>query len=150
MSKTRYYDRDGAPIEKAQWQELQKDVGYGEMKVYYNDRVKVVVKWLGKVVAPDNMDAEYWPLYSLEVFNMADGAWARDPNSGETYGRYAEAVSDYQQFLLDWTDSSMEDLGKGEVFVEAADNLAALPEAPDRNTPESVVAIGDDGVQGAW
>jgi len=150
MSKTRYYDRDGAPIEKAQWVELRKDPGYVEMKVYDNGKVRVVIQWLGKVVAPDNMDAEYWPLYALEIRNRSDDSWVPDPNSGETYGRYSAALGDYQDFLLCWSDSSMEDLGKGEVFVEADDNLAALPPPPDRNTPESEVVIGDDGVEGAW
>lgn len=150
MSKTRFYDRDGAPIEKDQWAELRKDPGYVDMKVYDNGKVKVTIKWLGKVVSPDNMDAEYWPLYELEIQNRAGDVWANDPNSGETFGRFEYALTDYQDFLLNWTDSAMEDLGKGEVFVEADDNLAALPAAPDRNTPESVVAIGDDGVEGAW
>lgn len=150
MSKTRYYDRDGAPIDKDQWAEHRKDPSYIEMRVFDNGAVKVAVKWLGKIINPDNMDSEYWPLYALEVSNMADGRWAVDPSAGDTFGRIEEANKEYEEFLLQWTDSKIEENSKGvKVFVESDDNLYALPAAPDRNTPETVANIGDDGA-GVW
>lgn len=152
MSKTRYYDKDGAPIEKAQWAELSKDPTYCELRTYDNGSLKVVAVWLGKVVSPDNMDAEYWPLYRLDVFNFVDGKWCPDTESGDTYGSLSDLNSDFEEFLSNWTESTFEEDAKGrKVFVEADDNLAALPAEPDRNTPESTsVVIGNDGVNGAW
>lgn len=148
MSKTRYYDREGAPIDLARWKELQADVTYCEMQVYDNGELKLILRWLGKVVSPDMMDSEYWPLYCIDVLNRdRDGKWAHSLDSQETYGQLEEAKADYQEFLLKWTDSKMEDDGKGgTAFVVADDNLFELPPEPDRNTPESAIQIGDDGV----
>ena len=144
MAKPKYYDKMGAPIDKARWLELKADLAYVEALTYSNNSIKLVLVWLGKVVDPTMMDAEYWPLFRLDVFNIADGRMVAALETGETYGSFEAGRRAYQEFLLQWGGGEMVMTAKGEIFEEV-DNIYAPPPEPDQDAPESVVAIGDDG-----
>lgn len=153
MAKPKYYDKIGAPIEKTRWLELSKDPSYCSVMLYDNQSLKVELVWVGKVADPSMMDAEYWPLFRLDIFdNTGEGGvtrWTPAMDTGETFGTTEQGKAAYRDYLLKWTDSTMEEGRKGELEFVETDNLAAEPPPPDFDAPTSTVQIGTDG-GGAW
>lgn len=148
MAKAKYYDKMGAPIEKARWLELRQDLAYCEALNYSNGQVKLTLVWVGKVADPSLMDPEYWPLFRLDIFNNVDDRMVPALETGETYGSFESGRKAYQEFLLQWGGGEMVEGKKGEVFEEV-DNIYAPPPEPDHDAPSSAVEIGDDG-SGVW
>jgi hypothetical protein len=153
MAKPKFYDVMGAPIEKDRWKELSADPAYCSVMLYDNQSLKVELVWVGKVADPTMMDSEYWPLFRLDIFdNTGDNGetrWTPSMDTGETYGSTEAGKKAYRDYLLEWTESTMEEGRKGALEFVEADNLAAPPPPPDFDAPTSVVTIGEDG-SGVW
>jgi hypothetical protein len=140
-----FVNREGVMISEADWRDLQKDPNYCTVRQYDNSVVQVTLKWVGRVPNPQNTFKEFWPVFILLVKNYkADGTLAVDPNdSDKTYYEEAHAIKAYEEFLLRWTESTVDEAGE---FVEA-DNMLTPPAPPDPNKP---MTVADDLGEGAW
>lgn len=148
---TIYINRDGAMIPKDDWEARQKDDNYRIVRTYDNGEVYAEIVWVGRVVNPDDTWPDMWKIFQINVFNYNEfGDKIADPVMfGKWYSNLLSAESDFEAFLVKWTDSHINEDGK---YVEA-DNLLAPPPAPNLDAPtsdiEHIKGLTEDGV-GAW
>ena len=144
-----FVTRDGVRIPKIEWEKLQADDSYRLPDRFDNGIVHVEIEWVGKVAQP-NTFRDYWPVFRMNVQNYRDGVLVDDPaDDGETFPDYAAAKKRYEEFLVKWSECSVNDFGE---FVEEGNSLAPPP-PPNPDAPDSaedvVAGVLDDGV-GAW
>lgn len=126
MSQVAYYDRKMKPISKARWQELIADQGYSVLRRFRDERVHIEARWVGKLVDPQNHFPYMRPIFSIVLFNRGtDGSWKQDPRHGMTYYDEKKLLQDYSDFLLEWTQSTIDDDGS---LLEVGNQLEAVPE----------------------
>lgn len=141
-----YINREGEKISKQDWKELQTQDSYKVVRLYDNGVVHLQLTWIGRIDNPDTFQS-YWKNFILTVKNYrSDGSLVNDPVDGDrTFSNEAEGIKAYEDFLLHWTDCSVDDEAK---FVERGNTLE-LPLPPDPNRPEGGV-FEVDGMNGAW
>lgn len=151
MAATRvgYFSRESHPIGQTTWQEHAHDQDYRECRKYDNGAVSMTLRWIGRVENPQNYMPGSLPIFRLDIVNyLQDGMLAQDVQSGKTFSSEDEANKFFDDFLLKWTSSHMEN-GK---FVEEGNTLVPPP-PPSLDEPNSDVSdikgIQDDGV-GVW
>lgn len=154
MSRTMYgyFDKQGDGISHGEWLALTKDPAYVLLRQYDNGQVRATVTWEGKVLNPQNMLPDFYPVLRLSVSNYAsDGSRRPDPvEDGKTFPNETAAVAAYEEFLERWTASHrVEDGQTGESEFVEVDNDLAPPPPPDKDAPMSTVPDDDDGI-GAW
>jgi len=139
-----YYDKNGSPIQHAEWLKLRKDDAYRYIHRYENDRVRVMLEWVGEVPSEKLQTfREFWPIFRLTVENATPKGWVVDPADGErTFGVLDEAIEAYQSFLVRWTECSWD---AGGTFLETGNKLA--PPNPYEPTTQ---AFELDPEVGAW
>lgn len=152
MSRFAYFDRKMKPISEARWRELIQDEGYSVLRRFRDERVHIEARWTGKVIDPQNHFPYMRPVFSLVLFNRGtDGGWKQDPRHGMTYYDEKKLLQDYNDFLLEWTESTIDDDGN---LLEVGNQL----EAPDESktiskttSTKSLVGVSEDVASvGAW
>lgn len=149
MARTQYRDREGRAITEAQWKKLQADPAYTTVKEYDNGVVRVTLRWNGRIAGPAaSTFPDYWPVFVLLVKNYRpDGTLVNDPvDNDKTYPDEQAAIKGYQEFLLKWTESEVDDAGE---FLEEG-NILTPPPPPDPNKPTTVPDDDALGGVGAW
>ena len=149
MAKIRYIDREGKAISQADWKVKSADPLYYQVREYDNGVVRVTLKWNGRVSGPvASSYPDYWPIFVILVKNYkADGTLVNDPVDNDQYfANEAAAVKGYEEFLLKWTESDVDDAGE---FMEEG-NVLTPPPPPDPNKPASEVDDSQTGGVGAW
>lgn len=150
-ASVKYLSRNGLNIDKAQYDEYCKDENYVNVRMFDNNEVRVILKWVGLVRNPANYFAGDMPIFQIGVWNYdSTGQMRHDPvTSGKTFSDEDTAIKAYEKFLETWTDSERDDDGK---LIEE-ENLFTPPPPPNLDAPDSdiasIIGIGDDGV-GAW
>ena len=143
-----YLDRGGRRIDSTQWQKLQADESYRIIRLYDNGEIRLMVAWKGKMsLQQKNSFRDTWPLFEIGMWNYdSEGVLRPDPVvNGNTYPTIELAVKAYEDILLTWTNSEVDDEGQ---LIEVDNNLAPPP-PPDPNKPESKIKeLPDDFV--AW
>lgn len=145
MPRFLYLDREGVAISQDDWRVKSKDPAYTTVEQYDNGVVQITLKWVGRVVNPQDLFPGFYPVYVLLVKNYrSDGSLANDPvDNDKTFQTEAAAVEEYRRFLLEWTQCTTDEEG---AFVEA-DNTLTPPKPPDPNLPSSAT---DELDGGAW
>lgn len=143
-----YYDREGRRISLLTWQNHQANTSYSLLREYDNGAVRVRLVWLGKLMDREAQSyRDTWPLFTISVWNYNDqGRLVPDPvEDGKTFAHEQEAINAYEEFLINWTDSTVNDEGK---LIEA-DNLLAPPPPPDPDKPSTEFTLDEDN-DAAW
>ncbi|WP_297478311.1 hypothetical protein [Ferrovum sp.] len=142
MSKI-YFDKDGRKIQKDKWTHYRMDPSYCIVREFRNKAVLVIVEWKGAVDTRLHPFAFTHPTFEMRVWNFdSDGKLVPDPvESKKTFPSEQNAINAYNNFLLRWTDSKIEN---GEL-VEVGNELTPPP-PPDPNIPKT--AVNDD--IGCW
>lgn len=143
----RYFDREGRRIDAAAWAELQKKPDYATVKEFDNGAVRLRLVWIGKISEKEHASfRDCWPLYVMGVWNYTDtGALVPDPvANGETFPNESDALTAYEDFLINWTDSEM-----GETGVIEVGNSLAPPPPPDPDKPTTEMILDEDN-DAAW
>ena len=147
-----YYDRNGARIPKEKWEELNADDVYRTVKLYENEDVRVLVRWLGFQDDAPHVFRDMWKIFEIGVWNRDDelDKWVPDPvENGKTFAYEHIAIAHYEKFLMEWTESRKTPDGG---FVEVG-NKFEPPPPPNPDAPTTDVAdmkwLDDDDV-GAW
>lgn len=153
---TKYFDRDGKVITRGVWEEKVKEPSYFTVRQFDNGRVRIRILWKGIVPDADNQFRSSYPLFALELENYNDeGRLILDPSNGRLFPDEKKAVAFYNDFVLKWTESLMDEEGN----VEEVGNTLAIPEPPkppDPNIPSSAVTeeinlgVELDMSGGAW
>lgn len=155
-STTKYFDRDGKVITRAKWEEKIQQPSYWTVRQFDNGKVMIRIVWKGLVADADNQFRSSYKLFTLELFNYNDvGHQIADPSSGRFFPDEKKAIAFYDDFILKWTESVMDEDGNVE---EVGNTLAPIepPKPPDPNIPKSVITEemklgGDlDMSAGAW
>lgn len=124
---TGYFDRKQQPITKARWEELQRDEGYSILKRFRDDRVHIEARWVGKLANPQNYFPYLRPVFAVLIFNRdSAGNWQQDPRHGTTYHDERKLLAAYNDFVLEWTQSTLNEEGELE---EIGNELKAIPES---------------------
>lgn len=152
MSKACYFDKTGAPMSKETWEEKRADEEYSIIRQFDDGAIRVIIRWNGyEPLAADKFN-DMWDIFVAEVHNYGrDNKMVPDPvENGVTFPNEKEAIEWYEEFLGEWTGSSVEEVrnAKGtwtQKFVEVGNTLAP-PTAEELSTPETVP---DDDI-GAW
>jgi hypothetical protein len=148
---TKYFARDGRQIDAKTWSKLLRDLDYCAVRMFENDKVRVVLDWTGIVPNADQFFPDHYPVYSLHVDNYNHaGEPFRDPvEDGRTFPNEAVAITAYEKFLKKWTDSFIDEEGK---FVDLG-NEAKPPAPPSLDAPtssvKSIKGMENDDV-GVW
>ena len=143
----RYFDREGRRIDAAAWAELQKKPEYVTLKEYDNGAVRLRLVWIGKISEKEHSAfRDTWPLFTMSVWNYNDeGRPVPDPvANGETFSNESDALTAYEDFLVNWTDSEF-----GENGLIEADNNLAPPPPPDPDKPTTEMVLDEDN-DAAW
>ncbi len=136
---TKYFDRDGKVITRAKWESLIVEPSYWTVRQFDNGRVLIRIVWKGIVPDADNQFRSSYELFKLELFNYSDaGAAIIDPNNGRSFPTEKKALEFYNDFILKWTESSLDEEGNIE---EVGNTLKPIepPKPPDPNKPTSAV-----------
>lgn len=130
---------------------LQEDDNYTTVRLYDNGKIRVMVRWMGRVEAGAGATFCYfWPMFSIGFWNYgSDERLHPDPlYDGKTFGFEHEAINAYEELLIQWTNSTRSSEG----FKEE-DNKLAPPPPPDPDAPTTSIStikgLPDDDV-GAW
>lgn len=110
-----YLKKDGTRISGEYWRDLQADDEYTIEREYENERFRVRVRWHGSLAAqtPGDIPPEHRRMYQLQVCNRVvekDGSvkYVEDPSVSLYYPFVEGAINGYENFLVENTDSEME------------------------------------------
>jgi hypothetical protein len=146
---TKYIDRSGNEITKAEWGQRSNDRKYRLVKQFDNGRVDVSLLWRGLVAEPYASSLEeFWPVFIFEVFNYReDGTKALDPIENERFfPNEEEAIKAYEAFLLKWSDSNFH----GDEFVEVGNKYTPPPPPKVITKDEPITKSKLLGSEGVW
>lgn len=139
-----YIDKDGKGISKGVWRLFRDDESYRVLRQFKNELTWITLEWTGVADILLHPFASTYPLFEMRVANASsDGMrWVNDPvEDRKTYHNQQAAIEAYNNFLVRWTESKVED---GEL-VEVGNELTPPP-PPDPNIPKT--AVNDD--IGCW
>lgn len=111
-----YVNKAGKRINASSWMALSRDPEYCNIRLYENDKIKIVAHWHGLV---DDRIAEMnwmWQPFALEVYNvLVDNddhrTYVKDPTYTKTFHSEHELIHAYEEYLLLYTECSYEESG---------------------------------------
>lgn len=152
MSKACYFDKKCAPMSKEVWEEKRADEEYSVIRQFDDGTIRVIVRWNGYEPLAQDKFNDMWDIFVADVHNYdRNNNMVPDPvENGVTFPNEAEAIEWYEEFISNWTSSSVEEVrnAKGtwvKQFVEVGNTLAP-PTAEEMATP----ATAPDDEIGAW
>lgn len=131
-----YFDRQNREISAAQFEDLLKTPNYESVYVYDDGKkIRIELLWTGMVKNARNYFASDRPIFTISCQNYSsDGKLVDAPDmNGRVFSRENRAISAVQEFLLDWTDASIDENGK---FCDDG-NLCKPPEPPEPPKPDA-------------
>lgn len=151
---TKYFGKDGAPMDKSAWQEKVEDREYAVIREFDNGEVRCEVVWLGQIKRVEDLFRDMWPLFGVKLSNYTpDGRLKPDPAwDGKTFPTQKDAEDWYETFLMDWAGAERAEVRDGktgkyvEKFIETGNRLAP-PTAEELATPATQYT---DDEAGAW
>lgn len=121
-----YFDHNQREISESRWRELCKEEGYVTLRRFRDQRVHIEARWVGKVEGPQNHFPNLRPIFAVLVWNRTStGEWVQDPNHGLTFHSMAKLLQAYNDFLLEWTQTTLDDNGE---LLEIGNELQAPAE----------------------
>ena len=132
---TKYFDKGGDEISEGIYNDHIANDEYRIVNQFQNDKVKLVIEWVGKI---ENADASFPSAYPLFVAKQYDfmpnkQEWCESMEFGKVFSNIKKANAFYEDFLLSWTESYI-DLDTGEM-VETGNQLAPPPPPPPPSAP---------------
>jgi hypothetical protein len=152
---TKYFDREGLPMSRDAYLAKLKDASYQIVRQFDNGKVLIRIVWKGEVPDADKQFRSTYKVFALELSNYNDqGKPVPDPFSGRFFPDEKMATSFYEDFILKWTDSTMDEEGNIEEVGNTLAPPPPPPPPPSSDLPTSSVANlkgdVDDGGIGAW
>lgn len=125
---TKFFDKEAQEISQNLFNDLIADDSYRIVGQFKNKRVKLVIEWIGQV---DNADTLFRTSYKLFVAKQYDWmpkeeTWKESIESGTTFATLKAAEAFYEDFLLRWTKSYIDEEGE----MQEVENELAPPEPP--------------------
>lgn len=132
-----YQDIDGKGLTKSQWAEKEHCKDW-IVKDFRNEKIWVRVEWVGRY--PKNLPSEYRHSHQIVVYNrlkirkseweeestLEDKGWVLDPSATRSFRTRSAAESAYEEMLLLYTDSYMDETEDGDmVLVEEGNELGS-------------------------
>lgn len=123
-----YQDCDGRGLSKAEW---ESKVGCEDwiVKQFRNDKIWVRVEWIGRY--DKKLPAEYRHSHAIVVLNrlkvrkseweeegvIQDKGWVKDVAATQTFRTKSAAVSAYEDMLLSYTESYIDETEDGDMVL---------------------------------
>lgn len=129
----KFIDKDGNEITQGVFNEYIADDSYRIVRQFQNEKIKVVIEWVGKIENADALFPSCYPLFVAYHFDaITEGnavkTWKESIESGKVFAKQAMAIKHYEEFLTSWSESYIEN---GEL-CEVGNLLApVIPPAPD-------------------
>ncbi|MEJ7805012.1 MAG: hypothetical protein WKG03_03700 [Telluria sp.] len=133
MAKVRYIGRDGKKLDQDDYKIKRDDPVYNIVRQFDNGQVRVVLKWIGRMVNPHQTYPDLYKVFAMSVWNYtSSGGLAPDPaDDDKGFPTEASAIAAYEAFLAKWTASKKNSSG---VFEEV-DNVLDMPVPPPPPAP---------------
>jgi hypothetical protein len=142
------FDQRGAPISREQFDRLILDEAYHMPRHYLNDKIEVILRWVGFVPDAAECPREYWKLFRVRVCNRVNGNAIEDPVLSKNFATREDAENYYGDVLVEHTDSYWTPTGTREALIEVGNQFAPPPPPQpiaDRVSPETFVANSSAG-----
>lgn len=159
-----YQTPEGTGITSKKWEELRKSDEWS-FKQYRNGKIWVRLCWVGRY--DKQVPSIYRNPFGIEVYNhvimkssewdeatMEDKGWIIDVAASQTFRTRSAAETAYEDLLLRYTNSVLDDDGEGNFqLIEKDNELKPLAEDPTRmmHDEAQVEAAAEKGVDvGGW
>ena len=148
-----YFDHNQRQITEARWRELCKEEGYVTLKRFRDERVHIEARWIGKLENPQNHFPNLRPIFAMLMWNRnSAGEWVQDPHHGTKFCSKAKLLQEYNDYLLEWTKTTLDDEGN---MLEVGNELDAPPTAditaPGGTKVSSLVGVSQEvSSVGVW
>ncbi|MEG0063056.1 MAG: hypothetical protein RR740_00485 [Pseudomonas sp.] len=157
-----FQDIDGQGLNRKGW-EKRKDSPEWTVKEYRNKKIWVRLHWVGKY--DKKLPAEYRHSHGIQVYNrvvvrgsewdedlMDDRGWLIDHAATETFRTLSAATSAYEDMLLQYTKSYIDEDENGDmVLVEEENELKKAEPGKMELSEEQIAAAAEKGVDaGGW
>lgn len=158
-----HQDIDGTGLTKKQWEAKQHSEEW-TLKQYSNQKLMIRLEWIGRY--EKKLPAEYRHSHGIYVFNrlhtresewvdedtLVDRGWIKDIAATQTFRTRAEAEAAYEDILLNYTNSYLDEDENGDMVLVEEDNIYAKPEPGALSADlEAVKAAEEKGIiLGGW
>lgn len=126
---TLYLDKDVNEITASECNDLLADDSYRIVHAFENEKVRLIITWLGKIVDGDQMFRTTYPLFKAEQYDKLGDKWVESPESGTTFPNLKKVEAYYEDFVIRWTKSYFDEDGN----IHEVGNVLAPPEPPKPN-----------------
>lgn len=123
---TQYFDKDVNEISVNQYKDLLADDTYRIIHAFENEKVRLVITWQGAIKDADQLFRATYPLFKAEQYDKVGDKWVESFESGTTFANLNKAESYYEDFVMRWTDSYIDEEGE----IHEVGNVLAPPEPP--------------------
>lgn len=123
---TKYFDKEVNEISANLCKDLLADESYRTVRAFENEKVRLVITWVGEIKDADELFRTTYPLFKLEQHDKVDGAWVESFESGRTFASMRKVDEYYEDFIVRWTASFFDEDGE----IHEVGNLLAPPEPP--------------------
>ncbi len=132
---TKYFDKGGDEISEGIYNDHIANDEYRIVNQFQNDKVKLVIEWVGKIADADSKFPSAYPLFVAKQYDFMPNKneWSEAMESGTTFSNKKKADAFYEDFLLSWTESYI-DVETGEM-IETGNQLAPPPPPPPSSAP---------------
>lgn len=121
-----YFDHEQRQISERRWRELCNEEGYVTLRRFRDQRIHIEARWVGKVENPENHFPNLRPIFAVLMWNRTStGEWVQDPSHGLKFHSMAKLLQAYNDFLLEWTQTTLDDNGE---LLEIGNELQAPAE----------------------
>lgn len=129
-----YFDHDVNEITQDQFNKLNEDETYRVVHAFENEKVRLVITWQGRIEDAENMFRTTYPLFKAEQHDKVGDKWVEAPESGTTFANKRKMESFYENFVMSWTESYLDDNCE---IVEVGNKLTP-PEPVSEDAPQGV------------
>ena len=158
-----YQDIEGKSLTKKEWMEKSHSKAWTE-KEFRNSKISIAVHWIGRY--EKRLPAEYRHSFGVLVKNRfvtkesewveedvtSDKGWLLDPVATKTFRSLGAALAYYEELLLDYTASFLDETEDGDlVMIEEGNELAPkMVGAIETDEEQFEVAASKGIVMGGW
>jgi hypothetical protein len=133
---TVYVTRGGSIVGASEWTRLRGNKDYIYPRRYENEKLSVVVEWIGKFTGANLAPREHWKLYAVRVGNVIitgdrPGTFIKkvvtDPQLTMMFGTEKDAMAYYQKILSDRGLLQVTETYEGDEVIVEVGNMIEQP-----------------------
>lgn len=130
-----YFDKDVKEITENLYKDLVADDSYRTVHAFQNEKVKLIIEWVGAIEGADQLFRTTYPLFVAKQFDFLPDKdeWIESFESNRTFPNMKKVSQYYEDFVMRWTESYIDE--EGEIH-EVGNVLAPPPPPPSEDAPQ--------------